>query len=73
LKLTPYRIVYEDFVNSPIQQTQNLCDHLIGQRPEIDTSKIKHKKQSNDFSRQIQKQYVSAKKNAAKSTDDPTV
>ena len=73
LKLTPYRIVYEDFINSPIQQTQNLCDHLIGQRPEIDTSKIKHKKQSNDFSKQIQRQYLSAKKNAAKSTDDPTV
>ncbi len=73
MELTPYRVVYEDFVNSPVQQTQDLCDHLIGQRPEIDTSKIKHKKQSNDFSKQIQKQYVAAKENAAKSTTDPTM
>ena len=72
-ELTPHRIVYEDFVNSPVQQTQDLCDHLIGQRPEIDTSKIKHKKQSNDFSKLIQKQYVSAKESAAKSTDDQTM
>jgi LPS sulfotransferase NodH len=72
-ELTPYRIVYEDFVNSPVQQTQDLCDHLIGQRPEIDTSKIKHEKQSDDFSKQIQKQYVSARANASKNADDPTV
>lgn len=59
--ISPYRVDYEDLVETPVEIAQDICRTFTGKVSEIDESRIRFKKQAGEMSRQIKEAYLTHK------------